>query len=128
MLRIQPGSARAAIRRYGRRNQSSTIASSVIGTASQARTVVICISMGDPSFAAYLQHGQKGFLWNFHRAHLLHALLARLLFFEEFALAGDIATVAFGEHILAQGFDGSACDHMRADRRLYCDFEHLPRN
>src|SRR5947207_15706104 len=42
------------------------------------------------------QHGQKRFLRNLDAAHALHALLAFLLLLEQFALARDVAAVAFG--------------------------------
>src|SRR5690606_40670740 len=63
-----------------------------------------------------LQHRQEGFLGNFYVAHLLHALFAGFLLFEEFFLAGHIAAVALGDHILAQCLDRGAGDHMAANR------------
>ena len=50
--------------------------------------------------SVYLQDCEKRFLRNFHRAYLLHPLLAFLLLLEELALAGDVAAVALGEHVL----------------------------
>src|SRR5437016_500946 len=117
MARAHPGSATAAARarswRRGRRNQSSTMASSVTGPASQASGVTICSSMLESLFASDLQHGQEGFLRYFHRADLFHALLAGLLFLEEFALARDVAAVTLGEHVLAQRLDRGARDDVR---------------
>ena len=40
----------------------------------------------------------------------------------------DVATVAFGEHIFAQGLDIGAADHALADRGLDRHFEHLARD
>lgn len=46
------------------------------------------------------QHRNKRFLRYLHQADLLHFRLAFLLLVEEFSLAGDVAAVAFGGHIL----------------------------
>ena len=61
-------------------------------------------------------------------AEHLHALLAGLLLFEQLALTGDVAAVAFGEHVLAQCTDVLACDDARSDRRLNRDLELLAGN
>ena len=50
-----------------------------------------------------LQNGKEGFLRNFHAAHLLHALLAGFLLFEQFLLTRDIANVALRQHVVAEG-------------------------
>src|SRR6478752_9870591 len=129
MLRMSGGSTAvpgsAARRRRGLRNQSSIIATSTTGPASHARKVETCINMKNPSFAADLQHGQEGFLWNLHRTDLFHAFFAGLLFFEQLALARDVATIALGEHIFAQRLHSRARDYVRADRRLHRHLEHL---
>lgn len=39
------------------------------------------------------EDGQEGFLRNFDRADLLHALFALFLFFEQLALTRDVAAV-----------------------------------
>src|SRR2546430_14515796 len=65
---------------------------------------------------AYLQHRQKRLLGNIHTADALHALLTFFLFFQQLALAGDVAAVAFGEHVLAHGMDRFAGDDLGADR------------
>src|SRR3954454_2956314 len=96
----------AAVRRPGRRNQSSIMATRARGPASHARMVAICITMGNPSFASDPQYGQECFLRYLHRTHLLHALLAGLLLLEQLALARHVAAVALGEHVLAQRLDG----------------------
>src|SRR5262245_39902965 len=50
-----------------------------------------------------LQHRQERLLGDFDSADLLHALLAFLLLLEKLALAGDVAAVALGGHVLAHG-------------------------
>src|SRR6266581_9328886 len=56
----------------------------------------------------HFQHREEGFLRNIHLADALHAALAFFLLFEEFAFARDIAAVAFGQHVFADGRDGFA--------------------
>ena len=43
----------------------------------------------------HFKEQEKRFLWDFYRADHLHLFLAFGLLFEQFALAGDIAAVAF---------------------------------
>src|SRR3712207_7569041 len=43
----------------------------------------------------------EGFLGDLDPPHHLHPLLALLLLLEQLALAGDVAAVALGEHVLA---------------------------
>jgi len=50
------------------------------------------------------------------------------LFFEEFAFAGDVAAVTFGDDVLAHGVDGFAGDDFGADGGLDGDLEHLAGN
>src|SRR5436309_11342811 len=52
-------------------------------------------------FVANLKNRQERLLGNFHAAYRFHAFLSRLLLFEELALAGDVAPIAFGEYVLA---------------------------
>src|SRR3546814_15230328 len=59
---------------------------------------------------------------------LAHALLAGLLLFQQLPLAGDIAAVALRRHVLAQGGDGLARDHLAADGSLDGDLEELARD
>ena len=59
-------------------------------------------------FLLCLQHGKEGRLWQLHVTHHLHALLSFLLLFQKLALAGDVAAVALGQHVLTQGLYGSA--------------------
>src|SRR6266849_882366 len=74
------------------------------------------------------QNGEEGFLGDIDLADALHALLAFFLFFEEFALTRDVAAVAFGQNVFANGRDGFARDHAAANRGLNGHLEHLPRN
>src|SRR4051812_38510134 len=69
------------------------------------------------------QNGQKCFLRNVDAADRFHAALAFFLLFEQFALPRDVAAVAFGGHVLAQGRDRFASDDPAADRGLDRDFE-----
>ena len=67
----------------------------------------------------------EGFLRNIHRPHALHALFAFLLLFQELALAGDVAAVAFGGDVFADGFDGFSRDDLAADGGLEGNFEKV---
>ncbi len=78
--------------------------------------------------AGYFEDGEEGFLGDVDAADALHALFAFLLLFEELALAGDVAAVALGEDVFADGADGLAGDDAAADRGLNGNFEHLARN
>src|SRR5439155_491173 len=75
-----------------------------------------------------LQDRQEGFLGDLDRAHLLHPTLSFFLFLEQLALAGDVATVALGRDVLAQGANRFPGDHLGADRRLDHHLEQLPRD
>src|SRR5438445_11923474 len=75
-----------------------------------------------------LQDRQEGFLGDLERAHLLHPTLSFFLFLEQLALAGDVAAVALGRDVLAQGADRFPGDHLGADRRLDHHLEQLPRD
>src|SRR5579884_3796487 len=65
-----------------------------------------------------LQHRQERLLRHLDASHLLHPLLALLLLLEQLALAGDVAAVALGRHVLAVGLDRLAGHDARADRGL----------
>src|ERR1700741_1878521 len=82
----------------------------------------------DPSIRAHLRGGDEGFLRDLALAELAHALLALLLLVEELALAGGVAAVALGGHVLAQRADRLAGDDAAADRRLDRDLEHVRRD
>ena len=71
--------------------------------------------------APRLQHAEKRFLRNLDLAEGFHSLLAFLLLLEEFAFAGDVAAVAFGRDVFAQGGDRLARDDLAADGRLQRD-------
>src|SRR5690242_16627458 len=77
---------------------------------------------------ANLEHSQERFLRDINSTDALHALLAFLLLFEQFALSRDVAAVAFGEHVLAHGRHGLARNYLRADCGLNRHFEHLTWN
>src|SRR3990172_7949012 len=76
----------------------------------------------------HAEDGQEGFLRDLDGADPLHPLLAFLLLLEELALAGDVAAVALGQHVLAHRPDRLAADDMRTDGRLDRHFEHLARD
>src|SRR5713226_2623983 len=75
-----------------------------------------------------LQDREERFLRDLDRAHLLHPLFPLLLLLEQFALAGHVAAVALGRHVLAQRADRLAGDHLGADRGLDHDLEQLARD
>ena len=58
------------------------------------------------------EHRQERLLRDLDGTHALHPLLALFLLLEQLALAGDVATVALGQHVLAHGADGFACDDI----------------
>ena len=62
-----------------------------------------------------------------HIADFLHALLAALLFLQEFSFTTDITAIAFGRHVLAHLFHGFACDDFGPDGCLYGDIKLLTR-
>ena len=62
-----------------------------------------------------------------HIADFLHALLASLLLFKQFALTAYVAAVALCGHVLAHLLHRFACNDFRADGRLDSDVELLAR-
>ena len=72
-----------------------------------------------------MEDGGEGFLGDVDAADAFHAAFAGFLGFEELFLAGDVAAVALGEDVLAEGADGFAGDDAGADGGLDCDFEEL---
>ena len=74
---------------------------------------------------ADFEDGEEGFLGDVDFADALHALFAFFLFLEEFALAGDVAAVALGDDVFADGGDGLTGDDLGADGGLDGDLEHL---
>src|SRR6185312_43314 len=81
-----------------------------------------------PQRSVYLQNCEERLLRDLDRSDLLHALLAFLLLLEQFALARDVATVALGEHVLAQRLDTRARDDLAAECSLDRHLEELARN
>ena len=75
-----------------------------------------------------LQDREERLLRHLDRADLLHALLARLLLLEQLLLAGDVAAVAFCQHVLAQRLDVLARDDVGADGGLDRHVVHLARD
>src|SRR5688572_31647022 len=75
-----------------------------------------------------LQDRHEGRLGDLDVPHHLHLLLALLLLLEELALPADVAAVALGRHVLAEGVDGGAGDDLAADRALDGDLELLARD
>src|ERR1035441_4233163 len=76
-----------------------------------------CMSERDSCF----EHFDKGFLGNVDRAEGLHAFLAFLLLFQEFALAADVAAITLGGYVFAQRANGFAGDDFAADSGLNGD-------
>ena len=70
----------------------------------------------------------EGVLGDFDAADGLHALFALLLLLEELALSRDVAAVALGGDVFAEGTDGFSGDDLGADRRLNRDFVLLLRD
>src|SRR3974390_626970 len=76
----------------------------------------------------HLQRGDERLLRDVDLAVLAHALLAFFLLLQKLALAGGVAAVAFGGHVLAECAHGLARDHLAADRRLDRHLEHVRGN
>src|SRR5688500_18675023 len=72
-----------------------------------------------------LQDGHERLLRDVDAADALEALFAFLLLFQELALSGDVAAVALGGDVFADGLDGLAGDDLAADRRLERDLEQV---
>src|SRR2546422_1079321 len=75
-----------------------------------------------------LEESQERLLGEVHAPDLLHPFLAFFLFLQELALAGDVAAVALGQHVLAHGGDVLAGDDLAADGGLDRDLEELARD
>src|SRR5437660_12676965 len=75
-----------------------------------------------------LKDGQERFLRNVDSPDALHPSLAFFLFFQQFALSGDVAAIAFGQDVLAHGGHALTCDDFSTDRRLDGNFKHLAGN
>ena len=61
-------------------------------------------------------------------AQLAHLLFALFLLFQQLFLAGDVAAVALGQHVLAHGLDRLTGDDLAADGRLNGDLEEVARD
>ncbi len=72
-----------------------------------------------------LQYGNEGRLRNFNVADHFHALFALLLLLEQFALSADVAAVALGGDVFAEGIDGRPRDDRSTDGALDGDLELL---
>src|SRR6266852_6172843 len=106
---------------YSRRLEGAiTERRTCVGTAHQISLFV--------AGGGYFEDGEEGFLRDVDLADALHALLAFFLFFEEFAFTADVAAVALGQNVFANGRDRLARDHATANCRLNRHLEHLPRN
>jgi hypothetical protein len=77
-----------------------------------------------PSIPA-LQDRHERFLRDVDAADALHALLALFLLLQQLALARDVAAVAFGGDVFADGLDRLAGDDLAADRGLQRDLEEV---
>ena len=75
-----------------------------------------------------LQHVHEGILRNLHVADHLHPLLSFLLLLQKLLLTGNVAAVALGKDILAEGADSFAGNDSAADCSLNRDLEHLARD
>src|SRR5690606_10334029 len=72
------------------------------------------------------EHRQERLLRHFDSAQLLHARLALLLLLQQLLLPRDVATVALGKDVLAEGFHCRSRQDLAPDGRLHRDSEHLP--
>src|SRR5579862_12886 len=120
---VRPDPPRAATQSQPIRAKLPTAAIVAINSQSSP----CCIS-GFSLLALDLQDGEERLLRDLDASHLLHPLLAGFLLFEELPLSRDVAAIALGEHVLAQGLDVLARHHVGSDRRLHRHVEHLARN
>ena len=67
-------------------------------------------------------------MWHLYASNHLHAFLSLFLLFEQFALPGDVAAVAFGGDVFPHGGDGFAGDDLAADGSLDGDDEKVGRD
>src|SRR6478609_11735868 len=101
------------------RTGSRTVSSIHLGSTPRSRNLVracavrvTCFFIGavgpheNPSSAIDLQRGNECFLRDVDLAELPHLLLAFLLLLQKLAFAGDVAAIAFGGDVLAQGAHG----------------------
>ena len=74
------------------------------------RSGIFPTQLNDPelirgSLGINFQNCKKRILWYFDTADLFHAFFTGFLFFEQFFLTRNVASIALGSHILAQGLD-----------------------
>src|ERR1700721_3425592 len=75
---------------------------------------------------ADLQNSQECLLGNVDAADAFHALFALFLFFEQLALARNVAAITFCNNVLAYGMYCFTRNDFCSDRGLNCHLEHLP--
>src|SRR5215475_11555861 len=114
--------ARRALAKYSRS------ASAIAPVTTSRRNRISAKFMPSALLSLDLQDREERLLRDLDGTDLLHPLLAGLLLLQQLALAGDIAAIALGEHVLAQRLHRLAGDDLRADGRLDRDVEHLPRD
>src|SRR5690606_9958073 len=124
------GSSRPArcARRRAKNRRSSIQTRPVAKVSTTSASSNHFIMSAHPLLVVHLEHRQERFLRDLDATDLLHPLLALLLFLEELLLAADVATVALGQHVLAQRLDVGAGDDLRADRGLDRHVELLARD
>lgn len=77
------------------------------------------------AFIPHPQRSNKRLLRDAHAAIFPHPLLALFLFLQKLSLAGGVAAVAFGRHVLSERADRFPGDDLAADRGLDRDLEHV---
>ena len=97
-------------------------------TAAQERSPTINSQPSTMNWPLGLQYFNKRFLRYVHIPNGFHPLFAFFLFLEEFSFAGDVAAVAFGGHVFAEGADGFGCDNFATDGGLDLHGELLARD
>ena len=74
------------------------------------------------------QNREERLLWYLNIAYLLHALLAFLLFLEQFALTTHITTITLGCNVFTHALDGFASYNLSAYGSLNGYIKLLTRN
>ena len=74
------------------------------------------------------EHSDKGILGDVNFADSLHLGFSFFLFFEQFALSGNITTVTFGGDVFAHRGDRFTGNDLAANSSLNGDDEELLRN
>ena len=64
------------------------------------------------------QNLDKSLLWDIDRADGFHSFFTFFLFFKKFSLAGNIPTVAFGNHIFSHGTNTFPSYNLSTNRCL----------